>query len=103
MIRATRAEFGETRGVVRINEAQDLLVVLHRANETPLRRNLAAQPRQNRGKSGPAQGLCHLGRAGFALRGPSWGRCCSREALAEAAAFRKALPRPLAEASLKRV
>ena len=57
MIRATRAEFGETRGVVRINEAQDLLVILHGADETLLLGNLTAEPWQNRREVRLARGF----------------------------------------------
>src|SRR6185369_15431322 len=50
MIGAARAEFGQARGVLRVDEAQNLFVVLHGADETFLLGNLAAQPRQDRGE-----------------------------------------------------
>jgi hypothetical protein len=50
MVRTTRAEFGQARGVATIHEAEDFLVVLHGTDEPLACRDLAAQPRQDRGK-----------------------------------------------------
>ena len=50
MVRAARAKFGEAGGVPRIHKAQDLLVVLHRADEALGFGNLTAEPREDRGE-----------------------------------------------------
>ena len=50
VVRTARAEFGQTRRVLGIDETQNLFVILHRANEALLLRHLSAQPRQYRGK-----------------------------------------------------
>ena len=47
MVRAGGAEFGEARGVLRVDETEDLLVVLDRADEALLLGDLAAEPRQD--------------------------------------------------------
>ena len=44
MVRATRAELGEAWGVLRVDKAEDFLVVLHGGDETPRAADLAAQP-----------------------------------------------------------
>ena len=50
MVRAGGAELGETRGVLRIDETEDLLVVLDRADEALLLGDLAAEPGQDGGE-----------------------------------------------------
>ena len=50
MVRAAGAEFGQARRILGIHEAQDLFVILHRADETPLLLHLPAQPRKDRGE-----------------------------------------------------
>ena len=47
MVRAGGAELGETRGILRVDEAEDLFVVLDRADETLLLGDLATEPRQD--------------------------------------------------------
>ena len=47
VVGATRAQFGETLGVVAVDEAQDFLVALHRADEAFLLADLPAQPGEN--------------------------------------------------------
>ena len=68
MVGAARAEFGQTRRVLGIHEAQNLFIVLHRRDETLLLRNLAAQPRQNRGKNFQALFGCERLMPGTAKR-----------------------------------
>ena len=50
MVGAARAEFSETSGVFGIHEAEDFFVVLHGADEALGLGNLAAEPREDRGK-----------------------------------------------------
>ena len=50
MVGARRAEFGETRRVLRVNKTQDLLVVLHGADEPLLARDEPAERREYRRK-----------------------------------------------------
>ncbi len=57
VVGAGGAELGETRGVVRIHEAEDLLVVLHGADEALLLTHLAAEPREDGRERGVALGL----------------------------------------------
>ena len=70
MVWTTRAEFGQTGGVLRIDEAKDLFVVLDSSDKAPLLANLTAQPWQDRRKNfaallfversvlGPAKRVC---------------------------------------------
>ena len=50
MVGAGGAEFGEAWGVLRIDEAEDLLVVLDRADEALFLGDLAAEPREDSGE-----------------------------------------------------
>jgi hypothetical protein len=58
MIRATRAERGQARGVLAIYEAADCRIVLNCADKALLLADLAAQPRQDPGQNGAALGVC---------------------------------------------
>ena len=55
MVGATRAEFGETRGILGIDETEHFFVVLDGGNEALFGADLSAQPRQNAGEDFAAQ------------------------------------------------
>ncbi len=54
VVGAAGAEFGEAGGVLGIDEAEDLLVVLHGADEALLLGDLSAEPREDGGEGGVA-------------------------------------------------
>ncbi len=64
MVGAARAKFGEAGGVLRVHEAQNLLVVLHGADEALGLGNLTAEPREDRGEGRATL----LGREGLVFR-----------------------------------